>query len=392
MAGMNPYTPGAGTRPLELAGRESQLALLGNLAELVEAGRAANPMIYTGLRGVGKTSLLHEARDVLRDRGWLAGYYEVRRDVEPGIAIRSIIQDSAQMSTGTLRKALASGGHSIGRVKLHLGPSGFGFEIDARTDVVVVDDPYQNLVRFLQSVGRLAKASGVGVALIIDEIQVFAKRDLSMLIQALSALKQEPIALIGAGLPYVAAEMSKSNTYAERFRFEKIDRLSDQDARLAIVGPALSQGTTWDEEAVTRLLSLSEGYPYFVQLYASEAWQSAGQEVNITVEHVQASLAVVRAQLDTGLYSARYDRLSEREREYVDAMVDVADATGEHPTPTRVSSGDIGKLLGKSLPQLATTRDRIVRKGIIHSPVFGVLEFSVPGFSDYVRRQTGRAQ
>lgn len=376
MAGLDPYTPGAGTRPLHLPGRAAQIALVNDLAEQVEAGRSANPMIYAGLRGVGKTSLLYEARDALSARGWLAGYYEVRRSVEPGEAIRSIITESAARSTGKLRRALSAGSHSIDGVKLKIGATGAAVEVASTP--VQSSDPYPELVRYLRGIGADARMQGVGVALILDEIQVFRKRDLTVLVQALAALADEPIALIGAGLPYLAAEMAKSNTYAERFRFETIDRLNEQDSRTAIVDPALDQGTTWDDDALARILSLADGYPYFLQLFASETWRAAGDAAQISLAHVEATISPTRRQLDAGIYSARYGRLSAGERAYVNAMVDLGSA--------RVASGDVARLLERSLTQLSTTRDRIIRKGIIHAPVPGALEFSVPGFADYVQR------
>lgn len=384
---INPYTPGAGTRPSVLAGRESQIALIRSIADQVEGGRQANPMIYTGLRGMGKTSLLYQARDLLRERGWLAGYYEVRRDVEPGVAIQSIVADSAELSAGGLRSALAAGGHRIGNMRLRLGPTGFSFELDAKVTPAAAD-PYSELLTFLRRLGTAARESGVGVALLIDELQIFRKRDLSLLIQALSALRDEPIVLIGAGLPYLAAEMAKANTYAERFRFETIDVLHDSEAAEAVIAPAFKQGTIWEPQAVDALVAESFGYPYFVQLYASETWVAAADARTITVEHVRAAEGPVRRQLDVGLYAARYDRLGDREREYVDAIVQVMaaeDTVGLRPA--RVSSGKVAAVLGKPLSALGPTRDRVIRKGIIHSPQFGMLEFSVPGFAEYVSRR-----
>jgi hypothetical protein len=391
---LNPFTPGAGTRPSILIGREPQLALVSNLADLVEAGRPSNPVVFTGLRGVGKTTLLHEVGAELRSRGWLAGYYEVRRDVEPGAAVRSIVRDSADLTRGKLRKALSAGGHSIDGMTLTLGPAGFGFTVRSAGVRDEAADPYPELVRFLRVLGRDARQGGVGVALLVDELQVFRKRDVAVLVQALSALKDEPIVLIGAGLPYLASELSKANTYAERFRYELIDRLDQSDAAAAVVDPALNLGTTWADVALERVLELADGYPYFLQLYASESWDAAAGAARIETEHVEAAIPAVRRQLDAGLYAARYDRLSEREREYVDTMVTVADAaSATAPDPggsPRVESGAVADRLDKSLSQLGTTRDRIIRKGIIHSPAYGQLEFSVPGFADYVRRRTGR--
>ena len=384
---LNPYTPGAGTRPALLAGRDSQTALVRNLADQVQAGRTANPLIYIGLRGMGKTSLLYAARDMFRERGWLAGYFEVRRNVEPGVAVRSIIADSAQLSTGKFHAALANGGHRIGGMKLTLGPAGFGFEVDAdRQGVSPATDPFPALVAFLRRLGADARAHGVGVALLIDELELFRKRDLAVLIQALSALGDEPIVLIGAGLPGLPADMAKANTYAERFRFEGIGPLHDPDAKEAVVSPAFRQGILWDKHAVSRIVTAAHGYPYFLQLYASEAWVAAEGARTITLDHVQASADAAQRQLNVGLYAARYDRLSDREREYVDAM-----AALMLPDVDRVSSGAIARNLGKSLSVVAPVRDRVIKKGIVHSPAFGMLEFSVPGFASYVVARSSTA-
>lgn len=389
-ASPNPYTPGAGTPPLNLVGRNEQLALVKNLADQVEAGRPANPMVYLGLRGVGKTSLLYSVRDEFRRRGWLVGYYEVRRNVEPGTAVRAIIGSSAGLSTGKLRKALETGSHSIGGLKLALGPGGATFEVDTKAAPQDNTDPYPELIAFLRSLGKAAKQNGVGVALLIDELQIFRKRDITVLVQALSALKDDPVVLIGAGLPYLPEELSKANTYAERFRYEEIARLNDSDARSAVADPAFNQGVTFDDDALDEILELADGYPFFLQLYAYETWEVANGSARISLEHVQAAAGPVRKQLDIGLYAARYKRLSEGERAYVDAMVAVFDETPPlFPNfPFSVGSGDVARHLGRDLTQLSTTRDRIIRKGIIHSPRPRMLEFSVPGFADYVRRQS----
>jgi hypothetical protein len=378
--GINPYTPGAGTRPEPLGGRDQQVAIIRSLADQVDGGREANPTVFIGLRGVGKTSLLYEMRDMLRERGWLAGYYEVRRDVEPGQAIRAIATDSArELPNGKLRSSLPGALARIGGMRLTIGPAGVGFTVDARATIPA--DPYDDLVVFLRSLGKVAKDHGTGVAIIVDELQMFRKRDLAILIQALGALRDLPIMFIGAGLTYVPAEMSKANTYTERFRFERLDYLSEQDAREAVIGPAFKQGVTWTPEAADRVVAQSNGYPYLVQLMASEAWSAATGDT-ITADDAERGLRTARQLLDVGLYAARYDRLSEAERQYVDTMAALMPVDGE-----RVGSGAIAAELGKTLNALGPIRDRIIRKGVIHSPAAGQLEFSVPGFVDYVRRR-----
>lgn len=389
MSRINPYTPGAGTRPPVLAGRDTQMSLVRSIADQVEAGREATPLVYTGLRGMGKTALLYEVRDELRERGWLAGYYEVRRDVEPGAAVASIVAEGARLASSRLRKALVSGTHHVGNAKLSFGPAGVSLEIGTK-DQAPIADPYPELVALLQRLGASARGAGAGLALLVDELQVFRKRDLAVLIQALSSVREEPIVLVGAGLPYLPSEMSKANTYAERFRYEVIDSLHDSEIRLAVTEPAKHEDVAWDPGAVERVVDLSLGYPYFVQLYASEAWRSSGDAPRVTAAHVDLAIDPVQRQLDTGLYAARYDRLSDTEREYVHAMVramqlDQAEALFDlRLRSERVGSGDVAAALGKTINAVAPTRDRVIRKGVIHSPRSGLLEFSVPGFERYV--------
>ncbi len=394
MSRTNPYSPGAGTRPPVLAGRAGQLALVRSIADQVEVGREANPLIYTGLRGMGKTALLKEALDELRRRGWLAGYYEVRRDVDPGAAVASIVDDGARLADGGIRKALKDGIHRIGQAKLAIGAAGVSLEImPADSAGAAASDPYPALLTLLRDLGESARKTDTGVALLVDELQVFRKRDLAVLIQALSAVKELPVVLIGAGLPYLPSEMSKANTYAERFRYESVDSLRESDIRLAVTEPAKKAGVTWEDAAVNRVVELSAGYPYFVQLYASETWEAADDAADITANDIDAALVPVQRQLDTGLYAARYERLSETERAYVHAMVRTMDLErSETPfdlrlQPERVGSGDVAANLGKSINAVAPTRDRVIRKGVIHSPQFGLLEFSVPGFATYVSRR-----
>jgi len=393
---VNPYSPGAGTRPPVLAGRDAQLALVRSVADQVEAGREANPLVYTGLRGMGKTALLKETIDELRRRKWLAGYYEVRRDVDPGAAVASIVEEGSRLAGRSLRKALTSGVHRLGRTRLTVGPTGVSLEIDPGNSVAGAPvDAYPALVALLRDLGGSARGAGAGVALVVDELQVFRKRDLAVLIQALSATKELPIVLIGAGLPYLPSEMSKANTYAERFRYESVDGLRDSDIRLAVIEPAEQAGVTWDSRAVDRLVELSLGYPYFVQLYASESWKAAGDAATISAENVESAIDPVQHQLDIGLYAARYERLSGTERAYVHAVVHTMDQErpktlfGAQAPSERVGSGDVAANLGKSINAAAPTRDRVIRKGVIHSPQFGLLEFSVPGFATYVRRRMG---
>lgn len=391
---INPYTPGAGTVPMFLAGRDVQLAVVDSLASRVESGRESNPIVFVGLRGMGKTSLLRTIQGQLMERQWIAGYFEMRRNVEPGEAIRAIVRNSAELPTGSLAKAMKSGAVRFGGAKLSLGPAGVSFELDANSSSAVTD-PYGELVSFLRALGKHASKNRVGVALILDELQVTRKIDLAILFQALSAVKDEPIVLIGAGLPFLAADLAKATTYVERFRFELVAGLGSADAAEAVKAPATEAGVTWSLQALRRVVELGNGYPYFLQLYASETWELAVEKTSLTLADVERAVPSVERQLDSGLYSARFNRLSEVEREYVENMAwllapDSLCAGGGTGSATRVRSGRVAEAMGKPLSELSVVRDRVIRKGVIHSPAHGLIEFSVPGFDAYVRRVSER--
>ena len=365
-------------------GREIQLGIAERIADQVEAGRRPPHTVLVGLRGVGKTVLVREVVRRLRGRGWLCGYYEIRRDVEVGRAIGTIVLEGSQLlSTGTrfirrLRKLSAS----IGSATL-TGSSAGTLSLSFRTDTERTTDPYLETLSLFRALAAGARDEGVGVALCVDEIQDFRRADATVMLQALEADQDEDsrVLLFAAGLPHTSAVLAKARTYAERFRYEPIDDLSPAEARRAVAEPADSLGVRWDSDALDRVVALSQGYPYFLQLYASEAWAMADGPASVTPADLAEAEPRVGRLLDAGLYSARYRRVSAGEQTYLAAVAALMGPDG------RVRSGDVVRELGKTHPEASPVRDRLIRKGVIHAPEDGVLAFSVPGFADYVRRQ-----
>jgi hypothetical protein len=390
----NPYAPGAGTAPPVLVGRELQLALIDSSAALVEAGRRPQHMALTGLRGVGKTVLLKEALRRLRSRGWLCGYYEVRRDVDVGVAISTIVLEGAALlpARARLRKALQNLRSSIGAATLSGSPDGTLSLMVSRN--AVTSDPYLEALQLFRTLGRAAAADGAGVALCVDEVQTFRRKDATTLLQALEADETEDsrVLLLAAGLPTTPIELAKARTYAERLRYEPLDDLTSADARRAVAEAASQEGVEWERPALERVVALARGYPFFLQLYASEAWdvasaaglQPGGQ---ILLDHVRGAEPRVARRLDNGLYATRYERSSEAERLYLLAV-----AALMSDDSATVRSGDVARALGRSLSDLSQIRDRLIRKGVIHSPTVGLLTFSVPGFRDYLERRAADEQ
>lgn len=387
-AKVNPYTPGAAKRPTAFVGRARQFALIDSLADQLEAGYPAEDYVFTGLRGMGKTVLLHEALDRLTERGWLAGYYEIRRHDDPGHAVAQMLADVAGRSEpeGWFSQLVGRVGRRLGSVSLRIdaGSGAPGLELTV-TPASHPGDLFRDARQILTGIGKAAAENGTGVALLIDEMQQLRKRDLALLLAVSRAIEGLPIAIIGAGLPTLPVTVAAAGSYAERFSFEAVDRLNSVEAKEALALPAEHFGVTYENDALDRILGRTDGYPYFLQLYGAETWRAAGTPSDqpgtvLTRHHVEAAEPEVARRVDQGLYTSRYDRAAPQERQYLRAMATLGDAD--------ISSGDVARILNKSITSAAPIRDRLMKKGLIHSPGTGRLDFSVPGFADYVRRRS----
>jgi len=389
---VNPYAPGAGTSPPVLVGREAQIAVIENSARLVEAGRSPQHVILTGLRGVGKTVLLKEAARTMRSRGWLCGYYEVRRNVDLGVAVSTIVAEGSALlpRRARLRAALRSLRASIGSATISGAPDGtVSVQVATRDGAGDAGDPYLGALALFRSLSRAAGEDERGVALCVDEIQLFRRRDAATLIQTLQAVdgtQDGRVLLLAAGLPATPVELAKAATYAERFRYEPLDDLTAADARIAVEAAAATEGVAWSSDALDGVIALARGYPYFLQLYASQAWDEAAARepalAAITLADVRAAEPAVVRRLDAGLYGTRYARASPGEREYLRA---IARSMAREGATAR--SGAVAQSLGKSLSELSPVRERLIQKGVIHAPARGRLAFSVPGFREYLLRR-----
>jgi hypothetical protein len=266
----NPYTPGAGDRPRALVGRAEQLALAETVRTQLESGYAANSLVYVGLRGVGKTVLLKEVGDRFQRAGWYAPYIEVRRNVGVDVAFAQVADRLAQSLSigGRLKRRLSE----LQRRGGALQALGSGGTIGPGRST----DAYVNLQKVLETLAEAAREDGTGVALMVDELQTLGKASLASFVHLVQDLRDRlPFAFIGAGLPYLPGYIAKAATYAERFRYEPTDYLPVRDARVGVLEPALAEGVNWAADALDEVVRLAGGYPYFLQLYASEAWESA---------------------------------------------------------------------------------------------------------------------
>lgn len=382
---LNPYAPGAGTPPPELAGREQELRefqiLLGRLA----AGRPDQGLALWGLRGVGKTVLLSAFRGLAADAGWGVGSYELSRRT----ALRAPLATLVTQAASTLARHPGLAGRLKGALKVIKSfsvtamPTGVTFKLETDPEVGRGDTGQLDIdvLEVLRELGSAAKAESVGVVLFIDEMQFAEPEDLSGLLSALHQVGQEklPVAIVCAGLPQLPATLTKASSYAERlFNYIEIGRLTPEAARDALVLPARREEVEYESEAADFILDCSGRYPFFLQTYGKYAWATA-RESPITSTDAHNADSVAREHLDQGFHRARFLRATPRERQYLEAMA----ALGNGPQAT----GDIAKRLGVDAAALSPVRAQLLEiKGLIYSPDHGLVDFSAPLFGDYLRR------
>lgn len=396
----NPYAPGAGQRPPELAGRDKELNAFDVVLERVARGRPERSLVLTGLRGVGKTVLLNTLRGQAVRAGWGTGKLEARPDTglrRPlagalHLAVRELAgrnRDEADEVLGVV-KAFAlktddsrtTGRAAAPKLRDRWHP---GIDVPAATGRADSGDIEIDLVELLSDVAGLAAGAGKGVAVFIDEMQDLMADDVSALCAACHELSQQglPLIVVGAGLPHLPAVLSASKSYSERlFRYARIDRLDREQADRALVSPAVDEDAMFEPEALAALYERTDGYPYFVQAYGKAVWDAA-PESPITAADVAVAAPEAEAELAVGFFGSRYERATPAEREYMRAMAELGAESGDGP----VQTAQIAKLLDRKPQSLSPARDALMKKGLIWSAERGLIAFSVPHFGRYLRAQ-----
>ncbi|MET8876458.1 AAA family ATPase [Nocardia sp. NPDC004278] len=386
----NPYAPGAGQRPPELAGRDKQLKAFDIVLERIARGRPERSVMLTGLRGVGKTVLLNQLRSGAVSRGWGTGKIEARPDQELRrplssalhMAVRAIAmahrnQERVDDFLGIL-KAFALRSTADKGMRERWQP---GIDVPAVTGRADSGDIEIDLIELLKEAAGLASDIGVGIAVFIDEMQDLGPADISAICGACHELSQDaaPLIVVGAGLPHLPAVLSASKSYSERlFSYHRIDRLDRESADLALIAPAEREEVKFTEAALDALYQRADGYPYFVQAYGKAAWDQA-PESPITAEDVEVAAPSAEEELAVGFFGSRYERATPAEREYMRAMADLAGDDG--PVPTAAVASE----LGRKPASLSPARDGLIKKGLIYSAERGTIGFTVPHFGRYLR-------
>lgn len=380
----NPFAPGAGSQPPELAGREHIVRDAEIALRRVIQGRASQSQLLLGLRGVGKTVLLNKVEQLAEANGYLTSFIEAPEERPlPDLLYPKLQQTLRRLSTSENAKAYAvaalRGLKSFASAfKVEMGDVSIAYE----PEIGVADsgDIETDLPELFMLVGNAAKAAGKGWALLIDEVQYLGPKDLSALIVAMHRISQRglPLIFFGAGLPQLAAMAGDAKSYAERlFSYPAVGALDSAAATLAIRQPITEEGESIEDAAIDEIFRQTQGYPYFLQEWGFQAWNHAVGPC-IDVRDINIATASALRRLDDGFFNVRLERLTQRERDYVHAMASLGSG------PYR--STDVANKLRDTTQNLAPIRARIINKGMIYSPAYGDIAFTVPMFDDFLRR------
>jgi len=382
----NPFAPGAGTPPPELAGREDVRETVRIAMERVRRGRPTKSVLMIGLRGVGKTVLL----DRMRDDAEATGIHTIRLEAPesrslPALLAPQLRQALLRLSRQERAKVLAERGLRAlagfaKALKVKYDDIEVGLDFEPEPGLADNGDLEHDLQALIEAAGEAAKSGDTALAIFIDELQYVEEEQLAALITALhrAAQRQLPIVLVGAGLPQLRGHMGRAKSYAERlFDFPEIGPLNEEAARQALAKPAEAEGAAFEPDALDAVLDKTRGYPYFLQEWGKHSWDTAN-ESPITAADVELASTTTICALDESFFRVRFDRLTPTEKRYLRAMAELG------PGPHR--SGDIAHELKRQVTSLGPTRSQLIAKGMIWSPNHGDTAFTVPLFDEFMRR------
>lgn len=382
----NPYAPGAGSRPPELAGRDPVLESIAISLDRIADGRHAKSVLMIGLRGVGKTVLLNRMAQEAEARKIVCPFFEAPEDrslpamLAPTLRGALLRFDRLEAAKDQMKRAWRVLSGFIRAARLKYEDVEFYLDIDPEPGLADSGDLELDLTDLFCAVGEAAAERKAAIAIFIDELQYVREDELAALITALHRCQQRrlPITVVGAGLPQLIGNTGKAKSYAERlFNFPEIGKLDREAAIRAVQTPAEREGAKFEPSALDEILRQTQGYPYFLQEWGSHAWDVAASSP-ITRADVDRATELALLALDTGFFRVRYDRCTPTERQYLRAMADLG------PGPHK--SGDIADIMGRKVSSVAPLRSALISKGMIYSPEHGDTAFTVPLFDEFMKR------
>jgi hypothetical protein len=382
----NPFSPGAGSPPPELAGRDELIDRARIMLHRVRAGRYEQSLMLVGLRGVGKTVLLNQVRALAEALDYSIAMIEATEGrTLPELLIPVLRQILFQLDamagvSNKVKRGLRVLRSFVGAIKVKVADLEIGLDIDPEKGSADSGDLEADLAEMFVALGEAAQDRGRAIAVIVDELQYLSEAEMSALIMAIHriAQRQLPVVLVGAGLPQLVGLAGRSKSYAERlFTYPDVGPLAPDDAKEALRGPVRAQGADFTDEALDELVAVTRGYPYFLQEWGYQVWNLAPASP-IDADVVRRATTAAIKKLDGSFFRVRFDRLTPREKEYMRALAELG--PGAH------RSGDIADTLGVKVQSVAPLRGGLIRKGMIYSPAHGDTAFTVPLFDEFMRR------
>ncbi|MBS0635609.1 MAG: ATP-binding protein [Verrucomicrobia bacterium] len=382
----NPFSPGAGTPPPELVGRQEILEKAKILFERIKIGKSEQCVLLVGLRGVGKTVLLSEIDRIAQDCGCKSIQIEANEKMTLASLLLSPLRqllfqfDRMEALNEKVKRGLRVLKSFINGLRIKYQDIEIGLDIDPEQGTADSGNLEADLPFLFEAIGEAALARKSAVAIIIDEIQYLSEEELSALITAIHKMAQKrlPLTLIGAGLPNLIGHTGKSKSYSERlFNFYALGPLEKEDAISAVRNPIVEQHASITNEALDEIFTQTKGYPYFLQEWGYQAWNLA-KKLPIDLEDVRLATEKSLRRLDEGFFRVRFDRLTPREKEYLYALTLLGNG------PKR--SSDVAEKLKTSSQRVAPIRNNLIKKGMIYSPAHGDTDFTVPLFADFMKR------
>lgn len=379
----NPFVPGAGTPPPELAGRSG--IINDGAVAIARAKRGqGKSLLLLGLRGVGKTVLLNRFSEIAQQEDGVPVVLEAPEGeslasmLVPHLRRTLLTLSSSERAGALAKKALGTLRSFAGTFKVKVGD----VELSVKPEVGVADSGSLNvdLAALLESVSTAARADGKALIIFIDEVQFLSTEDLGALIVATHKMGQKslPFLLIGAGLPQLAGLAGDAKSYAERlFDYPDVGPLAPEAARSALSEPLRRESIVINDDALELIVAKTQGYPFFVQEWGYQVWNAAAGSP-VTAADVNLATKAATENLDRGFFKVRLNRLTPREKEYLHAMAKLG--------PGPYASGEIAAALGKVSSAVAPYRDGLIKKGMIFSRRHGETAFTVPIFDEFLRR------
>lgn len=380
----NPYRPGAGMSPAYLAGRDNTINEAQNILQAINYGYSARSVVYYGLRGVGKTVLLNYIENLADEMDLPSEYMEIaERDrsfqYQMALHIYKLINRLSLLKNieSHIKKALSI----LKAFTIKYGCDDISIEVNPANGISDTGNLANDMTELFLALGVIAQKQNKGVVLFIDEIQYIKDSEFEALMEAIHRTNQKnyPIVIFSAGLPKIAKIAGDVKSYAERlFDFIEIDSLNNEEAKLALIEPAKRFQINYTDDAVNKIIEITQGYPYFLQEYGKWVWECKKEESIIDIKIVNKAYDKFEQSLDKAFFKVRHDRATAREIEFMTAMV----ACEKLPCSTK----EIANIMGESIQAISPLRAQLIHKGFIYAAKRGEVDFTVPQFDKYLKR------